>query len=71
LKTLLLKKHMRNERMKGFTPELACVLANFKGLCRYIRRLRVFLPINLFDENYISGYQLMLINCVSMQEEFK
>jgi hypothetical protein len=25
---------MRNERMKGFTPELACVRANFKGLCR-------------------------------------
>jgi hypothetical protein len=25
---------MRNERMKGFTPELACVLANFKGLGR-------------------------------------
>jgi hypothetical protein len=25
------KKHMRNERVKFFTPELACVLADFKG----------------------------------------
>ena len=31
---LLLKKHMRNERVKCFTPEVACVFADFKGLSR-------------------------------------